>query len=102
MSLLVYGLPSIMEIVAPLQISLVKTPEFYLFIVFYVIIAPTTLIFWGSGITIIFSLLYAISAFYEVKKISEKETERIALGLDKVYHGTKVKDGKSNSPTLIL
>lgn len=85
LSMILFGLPDLPDIVNPLQISLVKTPEFYLFVVFYVIIAPVTLIFWGWGLTIIFSLLYAISSIYEVEKISKKETQRLAKTWDKVF-----------------
>ncbi len=34
-SLVVFGLPDFSDLVNPFQISIVKTPEFYLFIVFY-------------------------------------------------------------------
>ena len=72
-SLVVFGLPDFSDLVNPFQISIVKTPEFYLFIVFYVIIAPITLVLWGYGITVIFSIIYAIIALYEVRNISKKE-----------------------------
>ncbi|MCK5298512.1 MAG: hypothetical protein KAJ76_06375 [Candidatus Heimdallarchaeota archaeon] len=88
-SLLVFGLPDFADLVNPFQISIVKTPEFYLFIVFYVIIAPITLVLWGYGITIIFSLLYAIIALYEVRKISKKEEERLAKKFVKVFSETR-------------
>ncbi len=78
-SMLVFALPDIHDLFGPLYVSLVKVPEFYLFTVFYVIIAPTTLILWGWGITIIFSLLYLITAFYEIERISRYETLRLKL-----------------------
>ena len=83
-SLLIYGLPDMADLVNPFQITVVKTPEFYLFTVFYVIIAPITLLFWGWGITIIFSLIYAITSFYEIQKISKKEEQRLGSKWDKV------------------
>ncbi|MBD3193056.1 MAG: hypothetical protein GF308_20635 [Candidatus Heimdallarchaeota archaeon] len=85
LSLIIFGLPDLADLTNPLQISIVKTPEFYLFVVFYVLIAPVTLIFWGWGLTIIFSLLYAISSIYEVEKISRNETKRLAMTWDKVF-----------------
>ncbi|MHA1221461.1 MAG: hypothetical protein ACTSQB_06985 [Candidatus Heimdallarchaeota archaeon] len=88
-SLVLFGLPDIGDFVNPFQITIVKTPEFYLFVFFYVLLAPTTLILWGSGITIIFSLLYTITGLYEVIKISKKEEERLAKKFDKIFRSTE-------------
>ncbi|MCE7743955.1 MAG: hypothetical protein GPJ52_02345 [Candidatus Heimdallarchaeota archaeon] len=90
-SLVVFGLPDFADLVNPFQISIVKTPEFYLFIVFYVIIAPITLVLWGYGITIIFSIIYAIVALYEVRNISKKEETRLAKSFDKILKQTEYK-----------
>lgn len=90
-SLVVFGLPDFSDLVNPFQISIVKTPEFYLFIVFYVIIAPITLVLWGYGITIIFSIIYAIIALYEVRNISKKEEKRLAKSFDKILKQTEYK-----------
>lgn len=90
-SLLIFGLPDLADIVAPLQITIIKTPEFYLFIVFYVIIAPITLIFWGWGLTVILTLIYAIIGFYEVNKISKKETQRLSKEMDSYFSKTTSK-----------
>jgi hypothetical protein len=90
-SLVIMGLPGIVAMFAPLQVSVIKTPEFYLFVIFYVLIAPLTLILWGWGLTVIFSLLYAISAFYEIEKISRKEAQRLYLNWDKVFKKTEEK-----------
>ena len=84
-SLVVFGLPDAADLLNPLQITISKTPEFYLFIVFYVVIAPITLVLWGYGITIIFSLIYAIITFYEVRKIAKKEENRLAQKFDKTF-----------------
>ncbi len=88
-SLIMFGLPDIADLVNPFQISIIKTPEFFVFVMFYVVIAPTTLIFWGWGITIIFSLIYAISAFYEVNTISKHEEKRLMKSFDKYFATTK-------------
>jgi hypothetical protein len=90
-SLVIFGLPDIYDLTNPFMITVVKTPEFYLFTVFYVIIAPVTLVLWGYGITIIFSLIYAIVMFYEVHKISKKEENRLAGRYDKTFKKTEVK-----------
>lgn len=90
-SLVMYGLPCGYDLVNPFMITIVKTPEFYLFVVFYVVIAPITLVLWGYGITIIFSLGYAIVMFYEVHKISKKEENRLAQRYDKMLEKTKLK-----------
>ncbi|NHJ84639.1 MAG: hypothetical protein FK734_04210 [Asgard group archaeon] len=88
-SLITFGLPDLADLVNPLQISIVKTPEFYLFVVFYVVIAPITLVLWGWGITVIFSLLYTITSIYAIEKISKEETKRLALRFDKVFYKTE-------------
>ena len=90
-SLVIFGLPDAADLLNPFHITVSKTPEFYLFIVFYVLIAPITLILWGYGITIIFSLIYAIIAFYEVRKIAKKEEKRLALKFDKTFRQTEYK-----------
>jgi len=87
-SLIIEGLPDIADLVNPFHITIVKTPEFYLFIVFYIVLAPITLIFWGWGITMIFSLIYAITALYEVSYISKKEGQRLAKKFDKMFTET--------------
>jgi hypothetical protein len=56
-----------------------------------VLIAPITLVLWGYGITIIFSLIYAIIAFYEVRKIAKKEEKRLASKFDKTFRQTEYK-----------
>jgi len=89
LSLVIFGLPSVSDLLNPLQITIVKTPEFYLFVIFYVILAPITLVLWGYGMTIIFSLGYAIIAFYEVHKIAKKEENRLAKSHDKILQKTK-------------
>ena len=99
-SLLLFGVPSIMDIFAPLQITVVKTPEFYLFIMFYVIIAPITLIFWGWGITAILTLIYAVIGFYEVEKISKNETKRLSQEFDSYFSKTSTK--KIKSPPVVI
>lgn len=88
-SLVVFGLPDAADLLNPFQITVSKTPEFYLIIVFYVLIAPITLVLWGYGITVIFSLIYAIITFYEVRKISKKEGERLAKKYDRVFKEIK-------------
>ena len=88
-SLVMFGLPDIADLVNPFQITIIKTPEFFIFIMFYVVIAPTTLIFWGWGITVIFSLLYGISMFYEVNTISKHEEKRLLKQFDKYFASTK-------------
>ena len=100
-SLTIMGLPSIWDLVAPLETSIVKTPEFYIFVIFYVILAPLTLVLWGWGITVIFSLFYAITAIYEVEKISRKETHRLSLAFDKFFAKGKSKT-KSATPQIII
>ncbi|NHJ47353.1 MAG: hypothetical protein FK733_06140 [Asgard group archaeon] len=84
-SLVIFSLPDIYDLTNPFMVTIVKTPEFYLFVVFYVIMAPMTLVLWGYGITIIFSLIYAIAMFYEVHKISKKEEKRLGSKYDKTY-----------------
>lgn len=84
-----FGLPDLADLVNPFQISIIKTPEFFIFVMFYIIIAPTTLVFWGWGITVIFSLLYAISTFYEVNNISKHEEKRLMKTFDKYFATTK-------------
>ena len=88
-SLVMFGLPDLADLVNPFQISIIKTPEFFVFVMFYIIIAPTTLIFWGWGITVIFSLIYAISTFYEVNTISKHEEKRLMKSFDKYFATTK-------------
>ncbi len=88
-SLVMFGLPDLADLVNPFQISIIKTPEFFIFVMFYIIIAPTTLVFWGWGITVIFSLLYAISTFYEVNNISKHEEKRLMKTFDKYFATTK-------------
>lgn len=90
-SLVVFGLPDAADLLNPFHVTVSKTPEFYLFIVFYVLIAPITLVLWGYGITIIFSLIYAIIAFYEVRKIAKKEEKRLASKFDKTFRQTEYK-----------
>ena len=90
-SLVMLGLPDVYDLTNPFMITVVKTPEFYLFIVFYVIIAPMTLLLWGYGITVIFSLFYAITGFYELHKISRNEENRLAKTFDKVMKKTEYK-----------
>ncbi len=90
-SLVIFGLPDIADLTNPFLITVIKTPEFYLFTAFYVIIAPITLVLWGYGITIIFSLIYAIVMFYEVHKISKKEENRLAQRYDKMFEKTEYK-----------
>jgi len=100
-SLVMQGLPNIVDLFAPLQISVIKVPEFYLFVVFYVIIAPMTLILWGWGITVIFSLLYGISMFYAVNKISRKESDRLSLVFHK-YFSKKEERTTTSPPTVVI
>jgi hypothetical protein len=90
-SLVLFGLPDIYDLTNPFMVTIVKTPEFYLFVVFYVIMAPITLVLWGYGITIIFSLIYAIVMFYEVHKISNKEEKRLGSKYDKTFRQAKTK-----------
>jgi len=101
LSLVLMGLPAIHDLLAPLQTSIVKTPEFYIFLIFYVLLAPITLVLWGWGITVIFSLFYAITAIYEVEKISRKETHRLSLAFDKFFAKGKSKT-KSATPQIII
>jgi len=84
-SLVIMGLPTFYELIAPIQTSIVKTPEFYIFVIFYVVLAPLTLVLWGWGITVIFSLFYAITSIYEVEKISQKENFRLSKTFDKYF-----------------
>jgi len=100
-SLVVFGLPDIVDLFGPLQISIIKVPEFYLFVVFYVIIAPMTLILWGWGITVIFSLLYGISMFYAVNKISKKESDRLSLVFHK-YFSKKETETPVSAPSVVI
>ena len=95
------GLPNVVDLFAPLQISIIKVPEIYLFVVFYVIIAPMTLIFWGWGITVIFSLLYGISSFYAVNKISKKESDRLSKVFHK-YFSKKEKTTPIAAPSVVI
>lgn len=88
-SLTLYGLPDLNDLFNPFQITIVKTPEFYIFLIFYVLIAPITLIFWGWGITILLTLMYAIITFYEVQKISRKEENRLKKRYDKMFKKTE-------------
>ncbi len=90
-SLVIFGLPDAADLLNPFQITIAKTPEFYLFIVFYVLIAPITLVLWGYGITVIFSIIYAIITFYEVRKIAIKEEKRLATKWDKTFEKTRYK-----------
>lgn len=100
-SLVIMGLPAIHDLLAPLQTSIVKTPEFYIFLIFYVLLAPLTLVLWGWGITVIFSLFYAITTIYEVEKISRKETHRLSLSFDKFFAKGKSKNRAPN-PQIII
>ncbi len=88
-SLVIFGPPSITDLLNPFQITIIKTPEFYIFVISYVILAPVTLVLWGYGITILFSLVYAITAFYEIHKIAKKEENRLAKSHDKILQKTK-------------
>jgi hypothetical protein len=99
-SLVMFGLPDMPDMINPFMVTIVKTPEFYLFIVFYVVIAPVTLILWGYGITIILSLIFAITMFYEVMKISKKEENRLAKKFDKVFERTEA--SSLSKPTYII
>jgi len=90
-SLIMFGLPDGADLVNPFTVTIVKTPEFYLFIVFYVILAPMTLVLWGYGITVLFSLVYAITAFYEIHRIAQKEEKRLGSKFDKVFKKTETK-----------
>jgi hypothetical protein len=99
-SLVMFGLPDLADLTNPFLVTIVKTPEFYLFIVFYVIIAPVTLVLWGYGITIILSLIFAITMFYEVMKISKKEENRLAKKFDKVFERTE--SSSMSKPTYII
>lgn len=100
-SLVMCGLPDIIDLFGPLQISIVKIPEFYLFIAFYIIIAPMTLILWGWGITVFFSLLYGISTFYTINKISKKESERLSKAFHK-YFSKKEKTTPIAAPSVVI
>ncbi|MHA1124761.1 MAG: hypothetical protein ACTSO7_04055 [Candidatus Heimdallarchaeota archaeon] len=100
LSMTIKGLPYLHDLIAPIQTSVVKTPEFYIFIIFYVLLAPLTLVLWGWGITVIFSLFYTITAIYEVEKISRKETHRLSLVFDK-YFSRKEKT-TITSPQIII
>ncbi|NHK32562.1 MAG: hypothetical protein FK730_14510 [Asgard group archaeon] len=99
-SLVMFGLPDMPDMINPFMVTIVKTPEFYLFIVFYVVIAPVTLVLWGYGITIILSLIFAITMFYEVMKISKKEENRLAKKFDKVFERTE--SSSMSKPTYII
>ena len=101
-SLLLYGLPDLSDFFAPLQISIIKVPEFYLFVVFYVIIAPITLILWGWGITLIFTLFYAITSFYEIEKISKSETKRLSLSFNKYFSKKETTQPVVKRPIIIM
>jgi len=90
-ALIIFGLPDAADLANPFMITIVKTPEFYLFVIFYVILAPFTLVLWGYGITVIFSLVYAITAFYEIHRIAQKEENRLAKTYDKIYKKTETK-----------
>jgi hypothetical protein len=98
-SLILMGLPEFFELVAPIQTSIVKTPEFYIFVIFYVVLAPLTLVLWGWGITVIFSLFYAITTIYEVEKISRKETQRLSKAFDSYFSR---KEKSTITPQIII
>lgn len=88
-SLILTGLPDIPELFGPLQITVVKTPEFYIFLIYLIFISYPTIIFWGYGIPSLFALIYSIFAVYEVEKISRLETKRLAKEFDKMFTRTK-------------
>ena len=90
-SLIMFGMPDLADLTNPFLITVVKTPEFYLFVFFYTILAPITLVLWGYGITIVFSLVYAIVGFYEVQKIAKIEEKRLAKDFDKMFKRTEYK-----------
>ncbi|MHA1443039.1 MAG: hypothetical protein ACTSPK_14430 [Candidatus Heimdallarchaeota archaeon] len=98
-SFVIMGLPAIHDLLAPIQTSIVKTPEFYIFVIFYVLLAPLTLVLWGWGITVIFSLFYAITTFYEIEKISRKETQRLSKSFDKYFSR---KEKSTTTPQIII
>ncbi|MEA2071691.1 MAG: hypothetical protein U9O98_10440 [Asgard group archaeon] len=91
-SLIIRGLPDVQDLINPLQITVNKTPEFYLFVMYYIIIAPITLILWGWGLTIIFSLFYAILLYYEVGKIASKEERRLSTKFDNIKESLVTKE----------
>jgi hypothetical protein len=84
-SLVLTGLPELPDLFGPFQITVVKTPEFYIFLIYLILISSATLVFWGWGLTLIFSLVYSIFALYEVEKISRMETKRLAKEFDKMF-----------------